>query len=130
MKKACSYCGKVHNTNYICNSKKDKFIKGRSSKADKFRSSSAWQHKRSEIKKRDLYLCQVCMRSVGLNINPYSNKIISVHHIIGLQQNFNKRLDDDNLITLCEYHHKLADMGKISVEELLKVAEEQNSPPR
>ena len=33
----------------------------------------------------------------------------------------NKRIDSDNLITLCRYHHELAEKGEISREELQKI---------
>lgn len=107
MKKSCAYCGKIHDKKLICKAKYKSLTKTRDTKADKFRSSSAWQCKRLEIKQRDLFLCQICMHSVGLDINPYASRNISVHHIIRLQQDFDKRLNNDNLITLCEYHYKL-----------------------
>lgn len=128
MKKSCTYCGKVHDKKIICKAKYKSLTRIRDTKADKFRSSSEWQCKRLEIKQRDLFLCQICMRLTGLDINPYSKQNVSVHHIIGLQQDFDKRLDNDNLITLCEYHHKQADSGKISVQEMMRIAQEQNSP--
>lgn len=132
MKKACIYCGKIHDRKIICENKRKRLMRVRdvrNTKSDKFRSSAVWQHKRHEIKERDMYLCQVCIRSVGLDVNPYVSTNISVHHIISLQQDFNKRLDSDNLITLCAYHHRQADSGKIPVQTLQKIVAEQ-MPPR
>lgn len=128
MKKACIYCGKIHDRKIICENKHKRLMKVRDTKGDKFRSSAEWQHKRREIKERDMYLCQVCIRSVGLDVNPYASTNTSVHHIISLQQDFNKRLDNDNLITLCAYHHKQADSGKISSQTLQKIVAEQMPP--
>jgi hypothetical protein len=44
-----------------------------------------------------------------------------VHHIIPLAEDYNKRLDNDNLITLCNYHHKLAEDNQIPREELQEI---------
>lgn len=49
---------------------------------------------------------------------------LSVHHIIPLNEDFNRRLDEDNLITLCSRHHEDAEAGKISRATLLKLARE------
>ena len=35
-----------------------------------------------------------------------------------IEEDYNKRLDDNNLITLCRYHHKMAETGEIPREEL------------
>ena len=51
----------------------------------------------------------------------YTYKELEVHHIIPLEEDYNKRLDSDNLITLCRYHHELAEKGEISREELQKI---------
>ena len=46
-------------------------------------------------------------------IQKFTNyKDLQVHHIISLE------VYSDNLITLCSYHHKQAEMNKISLEEL------------
>ena len=47
----------------------------------------------------------------------------SVHHITPLTDDFDARLDDDNLISLCAYHHEQAERGEISAEELFKAVE-------
>jgi hypothetical protein len=125
LKKSCSYCGRIHDTKYICPAKRKMF---KSSQADKFRSTSAWQHKRDKVKQRDLYLCQVCVRAIGSDTNPYASRSVSVHHIIPLHEDFSRRLDDSNLITLCDYHHRLADDGKIPARDLLSMVAEQRPP--
>ena len=43
----------------------------------------------------------------------------SVHHIVPLVEDYEKRLDDDNLITLCSRHHEMAEKGDIDRRELL-----------
>ena len=47
----------------------------------------------------------------------YTYKELEAHHIIPLEEDYNKRLDGDNLITLCRYHHELAEKGGISREK-------------
>ena len=48
-----------------------------------------------------------------------------MHHIVPLVEDYEKRLDDDNLITLCSRHHEMAEKGDIDRRELLRIAKEQ-----
>lgn len=122
MKKACSYCGRVHDKHYICNQQKavkqerdrKQFEKNKCNR--KFRSSSVWTDKAIAIRNRDLNLCRICMAE-----GKYT-PADSVHHIVKLSQDFDKKLDDDNLISLCRYHHELADKGVYSDEYLISLA--------
>ncbi|MDE5584690.1 MAG: HNH endonuclease [Ruminococcus sp.] len=117
MKKSCKYCGGVHDRNYICDEKpKIAYKQQRNSREDKFRSSYDWQQKRKYILKRDYYLCRVC-----LSENLLTSDGLSVHHIIPLKDNFNLRLDEDNLITLCTVHHELAEKSEIPADTLKKL---------
>lgn len=86
-----------------------------------FRNSSAWRRKREEIKKRDLYLCQACLKKLRGTEKRLTTEDLSVHHIRPLKSNFEERLDNSNLITLCSYHHELAEKGAISASELLDI---------
>ena len=51
----------------------------------------------------------------------YNYKILQVHHIISIEEDYDKRLDSKNLITLCLLHHKMAEQSEISLEILLKL---------
>lgn len=125
MLKSCSYCGRIHDSKYIC---KEKPIKKKTiTEADKFRWTRMWQKKREEIKKRDLYLCQICIRELYDTINKYNTKDLSVHHNTPINEDYNKRLDDDNLLTVCDYHHKMCDRGEITREEVQKIIDEQEN---
>jgi hypothetical protein len=53
-----------------------------------------------------------------------------VHHIIPIAEDDSKRLDNDFLITLCEFHHEAAEAGKIPRAELIEMAREQEGYPR
>lgn len=126
MLKVCKYCGLIHKRNYICTHKPNRTYKNKCADTDNFRSTKAWQQKRTEIKERDLYICQICKRNLYNTVTPaYNAKQIQVHHINKLSTAYDKRLDNDNLISLCTYHHKMADDGLISINELLDIVKLQ-----
>ena len=115
MLKSCSKCGKIHNTNEKCNVVYKR--KYKRTEADKLRNTTMWHKKSKEIREDSNYLCAVCKE---MGIYNYNN--IEVHHIIKLNQDINKLLENDNLITLCQAHHKSADKGEISIEYLQSLA--------
>ena len=119
----CSRCGIVKR-GHICPYKAHR-KKERDTQADKFRKSKRWTNKSIEIRQRDKYLCVVCMANRYNTIRQYNFDKLEVHHITPLHEDYNKRLDNDNLITLCKYHHNLAENGDIPREEL----QELISPP-
>ena len=116
----CSKCGVVKR-GHKCPYKTDNRKKDKDSKADKFRKTKAWSNKSLEIRQRDRYLCVVCINNLYNTINTYNYNKLEVHHITPINEDYNKRLDNDNLITLCNYHHKLAEKGDISKDELYKL---------
>ena len=119
--------------NHDCPKKpKRKYTKNKYSEQNaeikKFRSSKTWQNKRQEIVERDLHLCQVCIRELyDWCVDKYVYEDISVHHIDKISEAWDKRLDNNNLITLCSCCHTEADMGGIPVDILLKIVEEQEA---
>ena len=125
MLKSCSYCGRIHDSKYTCKEKPSK--KKTITEVDKFRWTSLWQKKREEIKRRDLYLCQICIRELYNTVTKYNMEGISVHHNIPINEDYNKRLDNNNLITLCDYHHKMCESGKIRRDEIQKIISEQEA---
>lgn len=42
-----------------------------------------------------------------------------------IKEDYELRLEDSNLITVCEYHHELAEQGTIPREELLDIVQAQ-----
>jgi 5-methylcytosine-specific restriction enzyme A len=48
-----------------------------------------------------------------------------VHHIVPIVADYDKRLNSDNLISLCRMHHEAAEAGSIPRELLFSIAEEQ-----
>ncbi|MDE5772732.1 MAG: HNH endonuclease [Ruminococcus sp.] len=125
MKKACKYCGGVHDRNYVCDRKPQtvykKYYQKRNSQEDIFRSSYDWKKKREYILRRDKYLCQACINNFSGTVKRLTSDGLSVHHIIPLKNNYDLRLSDKNLITLCSMHHELAEKSEISAENLLDI---------
>ena len=119
----CKYCGIVKRGEHKCPHKTYR-KKERDSQADKFRNTKRWQNKRDEIKTRDKWLCQVCLRNRYNTLSFLNYKTVQVHHITSIQEDYNRRLDNDNLICLCSMHHKMAEQGKIPKQELYEIVEE------
>ncbi len=113
MKKLCPICGKLHSLGETCkpynNRMSDKLTEQR-----QFRNSTAWKKKREEIKERDKYLCVYCLQVDKI----ITRDNLEVHHIVKIAHSEDGRLLDDNLITLCRYHHEQAEKNIISKEEL------------
>ncbi len=123
MKKACPYCGKIHDRKYVCEKRPEKRYPSRSSpnREDIFRWSYEWKLKREHILKRDRYLCVACYNNLAGTRGRFNNMDLSVHHIRPLKTNWELRLCDENLITLCRMHHEMAEKGEINSEKLLNL---------
>lgn len=123
MLKSCSYCGKIHDSKFECEQRPKR--KKYNTDADKFRNTNKWRKKREEIKQRDLRLCQICKRKLYNTEIQYNTENLEVHHNIPINEDYNKRLDNDNLITVCHYHHELCESGEISRQEVQRIIDEQ-----
>ena len=114
--KSCSRCGKVVPYNHKCN--KGKVYK--QNDIDKLRSTTRWTNKSKEVREASNYLCAVC-----LDEGIYNYKDVEVHHIEKLQQRPDLLLENEHLICLCKYHHKLADNNKLDKDYLFKLAKDR-----
>ena len=123
MKISCNHCGRIHEKKFDCG-KKPVYIRKRYEK-DVFRSSYTWQKKAKEIKERDNYLCQLCLRGYRGTRSRINNTRLSVHHAVPLKQDYELRLENENLITVCDIHHELLEKGVISLKEAKSVIREQ-----
>lgn len=139
MKKSCVYCGKVHEISDICRDKRKvidatakvrkengtsrRCYKDVNSKEYKLYNSKKWKLKRNEIVKRDLYLCQSCLHIMvdEYGLHTLNGNDLEVHHIAPLKQDWDKRLDSYNLITLCRHCHRMAEDDDISADVLLEI---------
>lgn len=120
MLRSCPACGRIHDARIKCKSKSTT----ERTDAQRFRSSGAWQRKRDEIVTRDLGLCQASLREMPPR---YVTDDLQVHHIAKVENDFDARLDNSNLITLCSYYHELAESGAISADVLRCWAYESES---
>ena len=128
MLKSCSYCGRIHDSKLICPQKEKAFSKRKKvTDKDKFRGTAAWKNKREEIKERDDFVCQICIRNLYNPIRKYETDNLQVHHAEPLEEDYNKRLDNDNLITLCGRHHEMAEDGTIPFEVIKEIICEQEN---
>lgn len=111
---SCAYCGGLHTRGQVC-AKRPKKAGGlkEPNYITRFRSSKAWQLKRGEIKTRDLYLCQNCLKN-----GKYVFSGLSVHHIRPISKAWDLRLENGNLITLCNACHSMAELGNLSAKSL------------
>lgn len=89
-----SYCDD-HNQHRRYNKERNKVDK----KYVDFYNSKKWKDKRYQRLLKDEFLCQMCLR------NGYYRTGNIVHHIIEVKENWSKRLDINNLETLCTSCH-------------------------
>lgn len=131
MLKACSYCGQIHDSQYICSQKEKRTKERQSYRSNEnkriydFHRSHKWKNKSLDIRERDNYCCQVCIRRLHNPDRQFETDNISVHHIVPIAEDWESRLDDNNLVSLCTKHHEQAEKGIIKRDELLKIAKEQ-----
>lgn len=125
MLKACPYCGRIHDSRYDCG-KKPKARPKADTATQRFRGSGAWKTKREQIRKRDKGLCQLCLRGYAGTQRQYEYDDLSVHHIVPIEEDYSRRLDDSNLILLCAYHHEVAEAGRVGRNLLKEIAESNN----
>lgn len=113
IKRYCPVCGKIHEGR--CKSKN--ISVERNSQADKFRNTQVWKRCAKRIMERDYYCCRVCLAAGIL-----TNRGLSVHHITPLSEDYERRLDEGNLITLCRFCHAKAEHGVIPRKRLFALA--------
>ena len=113
MFKSCSKCGKIHPKNHQCNVGRT-YTGG---KERKLRSTYAWTKASLRVRDESNYLCEVC-REQGI----YNYNNIEVHHIVKVKDDESKLLDNENLICLCQEHHKQADNNEIDKDYLIELA--------
>ncbi len=92
---SCVYCGRIHGERCICK-------------------------KRQQIKKRDSYLCQICIREMYDTYRKYNCNDLQVHHAVPINASKELRLDN-NLITLCSMHHAMCDIREFLLDEKIRM---------
>lgn len=120
---SCKYCGRIHDEEHICSCKPTK--RKKIDEAVRFRNSAVWHRKRQQIRERDCYLCQVCIRELYGTHRKYNYEGLQVHHAVPVNSSEELRLDSSNLITLCSKHHAMCDKGEIPYDEVKQIILEQ-----
>ena len=126
---SCSYCGIVPRGHHCTHKPKAK--PKESTEIRRFRNTQVWVKKSAEIKTKARYLCEVCMDDKYNTINQFNFSNLETHHIEPISDNYNRRLDNYNLIVLCQQHHKMAEKNDIPRDYLFKLAEKRENeyPP-
>lgn len=111
MKKICPRCNRrlVNISKKYCevceakaNDRHKEYKKYREdSKEQSFYSSTAWRLKREKIKYIDNGYCLLCLDKGILKA------MDTTHHIVELKEDWIKRFDEENLISLCESCHQV-----------------------
>ncbi len=122
MLKACAYCGRIHPRGFDCGRKPARDYKKDTAEA-RFRHTQRWKDMSLGIRARDKYICQYCWQ----HDHKISTADIEVHHIIPIREDYDRRLDADNLISLCRDCHERAECGQISRHTLIEYAKRQEA---
>ena len=116
--KSCAYCGKIHDKKMICEERKkaeeNRGSRRKNTASKRFRDTNRWKEKSKQIRSRDNYMCVCCMSELEGTVRKYNTESLEVHHIIPIEEDYDKRLDDGNLITVCRTHHEMCESGEIS----------------
>ena len=85
----------------------------------KFYNSKEWRRMRDKVMAKSNGLCVICW-AMGVIKNA-----VAVHHIRKLRTHFHLRLDEDNLIAVCDSCHRLIEDSCSSVEEIFDLIEKK-----
>lgn len=133
MLKACSACGRIHDSKFMC-APKLRALQARQKKKgtyiDRFHSSYRWTALSRRIRERDRYLCLACLYDLDGQGSRITTTDLSVHHIVPLSEDWEKRFDEDNLATLCAVHHEAAEAGNIDRAKLIEAVERSKGTGR
>ena len=66
-------------------------------------------------------MCLCCQAGLEKTYKKFNTEELDVHHIIPIEEDFNLRLSDDNLITICKVHHEMCEAGIISREQQMSL---------
>lgn len=119
MLKTCKICGYIHDFNKICKRVSTK----KSTLESKFRKNYQRTIKSKQIRIKDKYLCQICIRDKYDTNFLYNYNELEVHHILFINEYYNLRLDDMNLITLCRYYYEMVEKQIISKKGFIEIVE-------
>lgn len=73
---------------------------------DPFYRTNAWRVVRELALQRDLGMCQDCLREYQRGERDNVRPATMVHHIRPIRECWEKRLELENLVSLCDKHHE------------------------
>ena len=118
MLRSCRYCGRVHDGKQKCPQREDaerkRWMNRKHTDALQFRRTNMWTNKSIDIRTRDRYICLCCKAQLPGTVIQLNTKNLSVHHIVPIEEDYNMRLSDSNLITVCDVHHEMCEAEQIS----------------
>ena len=95
MLKSCKYCGRIHDTKYVCEQKdiaeKKRMSNRKATNALRFRRTTVWTNKSIDIRTRDKYMCLCCKAQLPGTVKQYNTSNLSVHHIVPIEEDYAKR---------------------------------------
>ena len=103
MKRACPYCGRIHDRRNACG-RAPVYRKDPYSAASELRGRNVWKKVKRLANERDGFLCVFCLHEGVLNYEE-----LETHHIIPIEVDPERAYDLDNLVTLCRRHHEEAE---------------------
>ena len=127
MRKYNCRCGQAHIVGEECPNYYKymrKYASDTNKMVNKFYKSKNWLLKKEEIKTRDKGMCQRCL----IKFERITIDHLEIHHIEKLTSNWEKRLDNDNLVCLCRRCHRHIDMnndGRLDFEQKFETDEEE-----
>ena len=102
MKRACAYCGRIHDKRNECGRapvRQKKFTE-----PNELRNKSIWKKVKRLANERDGYLCVLCYAEGVINTDE-----LETHHIVPLIDDPDRAYEVENLITLCRRHHEIVE---------------------
>ena len=127
MLKSCPYCHRIHDNLYKCAPKMAVIRKRQNrlgTEADRFRRTNAWTSKSLAVRERDHHMCLCCKAQLVGTDRVIETDSISVHHIVPIEENFELRLEETNLISVCSVHHEMCEANKITRDMQRKLVED------
>ena len=131
MLKSCKYCGRIHEAAFICPHKQEALDRqreranrkrGHYTQGDKYRTTRKWRDVRNYVIHRDRRLCLCCLAELEGTETRYNTEDLSVHHITPIKEDYNRKNDETNLITVCRYHHEMCEAGAIPRDKQRQLA--------
>ena len=102
MKKACPYCGRIHDKRNECG--RAPVRHKRFSDANNLRNKGAWKKVKKLANDRDGNMCVLCFLEGAFNVEE-----LETHHIVPINDDPELAYELENLVTVCRRHHEIVE---------------------